>query len=423
MATYNGADKRLQYLFSHIGDGSNLSGTAQPTDTAVDNTLYIQYDANDGSVVALWVYLNNTWTEVETAGGNLYGTSVPTEEADEGALYIQYDSSDYSITALWAYIGSGWREISTGGGSSTGNVTAFEMLWENDNPVSTSGFSVTIDGLSDYDYIGFVCYYTSSGLNLTCMNIYDVDSISLLNAINYVTSGFSHPVARVVSVSGNTITFGDGLNPEVAFRSDYCIPYRIYGMKQKIQETALIYSNEEREVGVWTDGKPLYQKTLHITSLTRGSNSITHGISDLDYVQVLTGTYYYGNSNTAITLPFGDDWKPVTNSAVIIEAVNETNIKIGIGSNYSGSYAPASVDVTLQYTKTTDTAGSGTYITTGGYAHHYSTMEHVVGTWIDGSALYEITVATGGSVPSDATTLIDRRAMSGVAYDVLLYLK
>jgi hypothetical protein len=48
--------------------------------------------------------------------------------------------------------------------------------------------------------------------------------------------------------------------------------------------------------------------------------------------------------------------------------------------------------VTVQYTKTTDTAGSGQWTPQGVPAHHYSTDEQVVGTWIDGSTIYEKTL-------------------------------
>jgi hypothetical protein len=45
----------------------------------------------------------------------------------------------------------------------------------------------------------------------------------------------------------------------------------------------------------------------------------------------------------------------------------------------------------MQYTKTTDAPGSGTWTPQGVPAVHYSTDEKVVGTWIDGSTIYEIT--------------------------------
>jgi hypothetical protein len=50
----------------------------------------------------------------------------------------------------------------------------------------------------------------------------------------------------------------------------------------------------------------------------------------------------------------------------------------------------------------------------------YSTEERLVGKWIDDSDLYQITVATGESVPTGGT-LIQRTAQTG--YDTLLYTK
>ena len=50
--------------------------------------------------------------------------------------------------------------------------------------------------------------------------------------------------------------------------------------------------------------------------------------------------------------------------------------------------------------------------------HIYSASPQKVGIWITGDDLYEVTVATGGSVPTGGT-LVERRVMT--SYDVLLY--
>jgi hypothetical protein len=62
--------------------------------------------------------------------------------------------------------------------------------------------------------------------------------------------------------------------------------------------------------------------------------------------------------------------------------------------------------VTIYYTKTTDTAGSGTWNGQGGLAHHYSTNETVIGTWIDGKPIYEKTVEIA-NLPSTANVYTD----------------
>ena len=47
--------------------------------------------------------------------------------------------------------------------------------------------------------------------------------------------------------------------------------------------------------------------------------------------------------------------------------------------------------VNIWYTKDSDTPGSGEWTPSGVPTHHYSTDEQVVGTWIDGSTVYEKT--------------------------------
>ena len=66
--------------------------------------------------------------------------------------------------------------------------------------------------------------------------------------------------------------------------------------------------------------------------------------------------------------------------------------------------ANLTISVTFFYTKTTDTPGSGMWNTQGGLAQHYSTTEHIIGTWIDGKPIYEkvitktLTQNTGASI-------------------------
>lgn len=141
----------------------------------------------------------------------------------------------------------------------------------------------------------------------------------------------------------------------------------------------VIYSTEEREIGVWTDGKPLYQKTYFVNNPARAA---TLNISDLSADVCLVADGYIKITSGAVLALNEDDrmWTHLTNNNLLEWAI--------LNSNYTGSELCA----TLQYTKTTDTAGSGTWTPQGVPAVHYSTDEHVVGTWIDGSTLYEKTL-------------------------------
>ena len=141
------------------------------------------------------------------------------------------------------------------------------------------------------------------------------------------------------------------------------------------------YSTEERQVGTWTDGKPLYQKTIYIPSVTSGS-SYNHGISDVENIFIhdikakrntgwFSSGHVFENSPANITESFS-----IIPSATVLYA-------------YLYGCTISDCSVTVRYTKTTDTAGSGIWTPSGAYAIHYSTTERVIGTWIDNKPLYE----------------------------------
>lgn len=150
----------------------------------------------------------------------------------------------------------------------------------------------------------------------------------------------------------------------------------------------LIYSDEEREVGVWRDGKPLYQKTIYVGSLTRGSSftNVEHHISNIDKIISTVGMVHYTEGGEWANIP-----NPIGASSRL--AVYSTTQYIRY-YNDNVTYTDNAY-FTLQYTKTTDTAGAGMWTTQGALAHHYSTTEHIIGTWIDGKPIYENIIDNG----------------------------
>lgn len=169
-------------------------------------------------------------------------------------------------------------------------------------------------------------------------------------------------------------------------------PLRYNSISQKWENGAdnyppLIYSDEEREVGVWRDGKPLYQKTITIlpSALHPADNDLPISLPNMETFVRGFGTLKRSDGwGVAIPNSYGStDWN------IGIFNVRENMFDFWIGS--SALRIASVVYITFQYTKTTDTAGSGTWTTQGALAHHYSTDEHIVGTWIDGKPLYEKT--------------------------------
>ena len=156
-----------------------------------------------------------------------------------------------------------------------------------------------------------------------------------------------------------------------------------------------IYSFEERQVGVYADGKPLYQKTIDFGELPNNTTKqVSHNISNLETVVDVKGIINYTN------LIYGENIPPVIANKNFRTAVRETVVEVTTTDNWSGYGAI----ITVQYTKTTDVAGSGEYVPSGDKAEHYSTEEEVIGTWINGEALYRqvIHFSTSLSVALDS---------------------
>lgn len=182
----------------------------------------------------------------------------------------------------------------------------------------------------------------------------------------------------------------------------------------------VIYSENEREIGVWTDGKPLYERTFDLGSSGVVIPQQQWYVTDVDvsYVELITDCKVCNSTGGGYFGYFG----------AVKQAAND---KLGLlntrNTDQSIRY------VTIQYTKTSDTAGSGTWTPQGVPSVHYSTDEQVVGTWIDGSPVYQKTyVATIntqwgtepaydiGEVPTGFDVLISAegsvRTQNGVGY-------
>ena len=141
-----------------------------------------------------------------------------------------------------------------------------------------------------------------------------------------------------------------------------------------------IYSEEEREVGVWEDGKPLYQKTF---SFDFSSNVSEWTLFD-DSVSYDSLVQAVPSSKSTISTEDQLMLYPSTLSSPRWCIKNDHKLY------YYVDNSPRKGVVTIQYTKTTDTAGSGTWTPTGQYAEHYSTTPEVIGTWIDGKTIRRV---------------------------------
>lgn len=241
-------------------------------------------------------------------------------------------------------------------------------------------------------------------------------------AINYVTANSPNTNTYIkidnVQVGGqyteqgicavNDIIFlrkGQTFSFQQTFTGSTTTGYTVYGITYTTQNIQpQIYSLEEREVGVWIDGKPLYQRTLTPNEvpdldITGETRNINLGLSNIEHIWLLPLSAV---SNNAFPLPYvhydntneiGYWWDMNNGSPILCVRVGNNSVSQVIDF------------ITILYTKTTDTAGSGSWTPSGVPAHHYSTDEQVVGTWIDGSTVYERTIATNITVLMSRTTI------------------
>jgi len=158
------------------------------------------------------------------------------------------------------------------------------------------------------------------------------------------------------------------------------------------------YSTNEKVIGRWIDGKPIYQKVVPITlpvgaSSTGGTAVIAHGISnfgelvnmEIHWFDSADNRWYvkdrsYAGSN--LTYSLLSEGTSVGDTYIYI--CNGPNPTIDWSERTSNAYA------ILKYTKTTDSATT----TIQEDPNEYSTTEKIVGKWIDGKPIYQKT-ATG----------------------------
>ena len=168
----------------------------------------------------------------------------------------------------------------------------------------------------------------------------------------------------------------------------------VVGKKTMYIASSDCYSTEEKEIGCWHNGKPVYQKCVDFGALPNATTkTVAHGIENLE--DVVDARLFATDASHTNFLPLNFTATSSQNLPYQVSGyITSTNIRIDTGSNRSGF----SGYVVIQYTKTTDTAGSGSYTPASGKAVHYSTDEQVIGTWIDGSTLYRRVIDLGAQL-------------------------
>lgn len=193
---------------------------------------------------------------------------------------------------------------------------------------------------------------------------------------------------------------------------------------EEVDDKYEIYSTDERCIGRWIDGKPLYRKVLSYSisgqsaypvniTIPTGYTSAEYTIRDMrgilygsDYAINLNRSARWTNSDTAETM----------NLIQTIDGVHLVIIKADAEVNY---FNGCDGIVIIEYTKTSDTTNSPitkrikkvSQIMPPELLEKYSTDEIVVGTWIDGKPLYR-KVIDFGVLPNNTTKSVSHNILN-----------
>jgi len=116
---------------------------------------------------------------------------------------------------------------------------------------------------------------------------------------------------------------------------------------------SIIYSTNEKQTGIWVDKRIVYSKTLVInTPLNVGSNNIIHGITNLDKIINLPEGYFITSTYTGIFPSILFQESPADSPQVFVSGWDNTNIRILVGSLYTGFFEITNLIITIKYIKT-----------------------------------------------------------------------
>ena len=162
----------------------------------------------------------------------------------------------------------------------------------------------------------------------------------ILNGIQY---GTSRPYVELTQAEYENLPDSKNQNGVMYFIKDGGT-----GRGIKCFGLADIYSTAEKEIGVWIDGRPLYQKTISFTLGESGAyRTYSTGITNVDFAIIDFDHTYYNNSPSKIQArPYCAEVN--TMDFAVFASVTSSN-EIRLDYRVGASSASKNATVTLQY--------------------------------------------------------------------------
>ena len=126
----------------------------------------------------------------------------------------------------------------------------------------------------------------------------------------------------------------------------------IEGSFAAMEKARNTYSTEEKIIGTWLDGKPIYQKTIDIGPLLNNAvKTYTHGIENCDLCLSVRGVAIQATDRRCLCIPFGGGPAAASTVYAVVPDFTKTEVSVSVGIDRRGF---TNTFMTLQYTKTTD---------------------------------------------------------------------
>jgi len=245
-------------------------------------------------------------------------------------------------------------------------VESMKLLWKNDNATST--FAAQEIELLDnnYDFV-VVLFRTHTTNDPELCEVIEKGKNSILTYASTNGSGVFCGRRTVTYVSDTVLNITEASycigTDAPTVNNDFVIPVKVYGFKKNSiggDDHLMKYSTNEKIVGTWIDGKPIYQKVLTFTTASSSDYayiSIGTGVSVDTFIK-LNAMVYDGAGN----VPFSGiscTESSFGNSLTGIRVTGLSNLDggnpntVAIKTN-AAVWQNKPVVVIAQYTKTTD---------------------------------------------------------------------
>lgn len=415
------------------------SGSETPTTSGTDITL--DHAISDYDFIAFTITQNDPYDSVVTfptseltIGEQYVGTGYGASSMEAFFTYTSDTAIKVISTASanrTTYTKIVGLKFGGGGGEGDGytSIKIWDYVDDNSGVISYGSYTHTLnDNINNYDMLAIENVSTSSDLsdaNWSSSNLWYVD-VNMLNSninANYITytswdqratrfyikdTTFQATSNNGANTNGTVRVFGikfgasggsgnanyteltqaeyDALTPEEQMNGTiyFITDGQGGGGSDGVFLAPMIYSTEEREVGVWVDDKPLYQKSFDLTSQALTDNAWNNGILGTTGISIKSYKGYF-SLGTGALFPY----EYYRNNSEFFTAVTDQNSSdINVRPNMNAGTSVYAGIVTVWYTKDSDVAGSGTYGSLGIPMEHYDDTEKVVGTYF-GETLYE----------------------------------